>query len=192
MSEEDFSKLTVAELKIRLKEMGLPLTGKKADLIARIEEAQNPAEVDEVLLIDDDGDALLIEDEGDDGEDFSTEDTLFEAEIIDDIDEEYDEIFGDEVFEAEISPQPTRSERASRDSRSTSPWYKDGTNIATILVVLLVAAGGGWWYLSQQEVVYQVAPSRYGDHLQFSVSNGLLLADGDEMVDYLESPRLMN
>ncbi len=67
MPEEDFSKLTVAELKIRLKEMGLPLTGKKADLIARIEEAQNPAEVDEVLLIDDDGDALLIEDEVDDG-----------------------------------------------------------------------------------------------------------------------------
>ncbi|MDP6899513.1 MAG: SAP domain-containing protein [Candidatus Thalassarchaeaceae archaeon] len=186
MSEEDFSKLTVAELKIRLKEMGLPLTGKKADLINRIEEAQDLENLDEVLLIDDDGDALLIEDVVDDvDEDLSTQDTLFEAEIIDDIDEEYDEIFGDDVFEAEISPQPSRSERASRTMGSTSPWYKDGTNIATILVVLLLAAGGGWWYHSQQEVDYQVAPPRYGDNLQFSVSNGLLLADGDEMVDYL-------
>ena len=38
ISEEDISKLTVAELKILLKEMGLPLTGKKTDLINRIKQ----------------------------------------------------------------------------------------------------------------------------------------------------------
>ena len=34
----DYSKMTVAELKELLKEAGLPVSGKKADLIARLEE----------------------------------------------------------------------------------------------------------------------------------------------------------
>ena len=35
----DFSDMTVAELKVLLKDAGLPVSGKKADLIARLEEA---------------------------------------------------------------------------------------------------------------------------------------------------------
>ena len=38
--EEDFSKLSVAELKDRLKAKGLPVGGKKADLIARLQDGE--------------------------------------------------------------------------------------------------------------------------------------------------------
>ena len=36
MDEDELSALTVAELKVRLKELGLTTGGKKADLIARL------------------------------------------------------------------------------------------------------------------------------------------------------------
>ena len=38
--EEDLSKLSVAELKDRLKAKGLPVGGKKADLIARLQDGE--------------------------------------------------------------------------------------------------------------------------------------------------------
>ena len=42
---EDFEKMTVAELKVLLKEAGLPVSGKKAELIARLSDAgEEPAE----------------------------------------------------------------------------------------------------------------------------------------------------
>ena len=44
----DYEKMTVAELKELLKEAGLPVSGKKADLIARLQEgADEPAPVEE-------------------------------------------------------------------------------------------------------------------------------------------------
>ena len=42
----DYEKMTVAQLKELLKESGLPVSGKKADLIARLQEAADePAPV---------------------------------------------------------------------------------------------------------------------------------------------------
>ena len=43
----ELSDLTVAELKELLKEAGLPVSGKKADLIARLEEADIEEDVGE-------------------------------------------------------------------------------------------------------------------------------------------------
>ena len=40
----DYEKMTVAELKEQLKEAGLPVSGKKADLLARLQDgAKTPA-----------------------------------------------------------------------------------------------------------------------------------------------------
>ena len=39
-----YENLTVAELKELLRERGLPVSGKKADLIARLSESEAPAE----------------------------------------------------------------------------------------------------------------------------------------------------
>ena len=43
---EDLSVLNVAELKERLREAGLPVSGKKDELIARLEETASPTSVE--------------------------------------------------------------------------------------------------------------------------------------------------
>ena len=45
MDEDELSALTVAELKVRLKELGLTTSGKKADLIARLIESEDEGDV---------------------------------------------------------------------------------------------------------------------------------------------------
>ena len=55
MDEDELSAMTVVELKAQLRELGLPISGKKADLIARI--LESAADEDEaVLILDDDED----------------------------------------------------------------------------------------------------------------------------------------
>ena len=50
---EDYQKMTVAELKELLKAAELPLSGKKADLIARLTEANEAAPVEDEEVQDD-------------------------------------------------------------------------------------------------------------------------------------------
>ena len=172
MDVDELSAMTVAELKNRLKELGLTTSGKKADLISRLSDSE---EEDAVLILDEDEEeeTMTISDSEDD-EILDAE--VFEAEIIDEI-----------IIESAPPTRTTREPTPIHTSPQTSgvKWYKDGTAIATILVVLLLAGVGGWWYLSNESSVYQAAPSRYGEDLRFTVSNGLLLADGDEMVAML-------
>ena len=172
MNEDELSALTVAELKARLKELGLTIGGKKADLVARLVEAD---EEEEALILEEDEDDSASESKPDDEEILEAE--VFDAEIIE----------AEEILEQAISKPRTTGPAQIRAAPEfpRNQWYRDGTAIATILVVLLLAGAGGWWYLSNESSVYQAAPSRYGDDLQFSVSNGLLLADGDEMVAML-------
>ena len=42
---EDYESMTVAQLKEALKEMGLPVSGKKSDLLARLQEAAGQADL---------------------------------------------------------------------------------------------------------------------------------------------------
>ena len=171
MDEDELSALTVAELKVRLKELGLTTSGKKADLVARLIESEDEGDV---LILEDEEDESPIEIETDDDEILEAE--VFEAEIID-----------EEFLEPHLSKPRITGPTQIREGPNfpSITWYKDGTTIATILVVLLLAGAGGWWYLSNEAPVFKADPSRYGDELQFTVSNGLLLADGDEMVGML-------
>ena len=66
----ELSNLTVAELKELLKEAGLPVSGKKADLIARLEEADVEEEVIEEEIEEDDFDDFDDEDWDDEEEDY--------------------------------------------------------------------------------------------------------------------------
>ncbi len=169
MNEDELSALTVVELKVRLKELGLTTGGKKADLIARLIESE------------DEGDVLILEDDDEEPSDVMKvdDDDILEAEVFE------AEIIEAEEIEPEISESTQVTAIRTQPDFSSTPWYKDGTAIATLLVVLLLAGAGGWWYFSNQVTEYQVAAPRYGDDLQFTVSNGLLLADGDEMVAML-------
>ena len=76
----DYEDMTVAQLKELLKEAGLPVSGKKADLIARLQEGAEdsaPAEeesAEEESVEEDDFDADYDDDEDwDDDDDFSEE-----------------------------------------------------------------------------------------------------------------------
>ena len=169
MSEDELSAMTVAELKVRLKELGLSTTGKKSELIARILDS-----TEDVLILDDDD----------------------EDEPIESLQHEEDEVLEAEVFEAEMLDDDEPSEELVETTTSAikietlvtakgPAWYKDGTTIATILVVILLAGVGGWWYLSNEASVFQTAPSRYGDNLRFDVNDGVIQINGDEMVALL-------
>ena len=53
----DYENMTVAQLKELLKEAGLPVSGKKADLIARLQEgADEPAPVEEESVAEEEAD----------------------------------------------------------------------------------------------------------------------------------------
>ena len=70
---EDYESMTVAQLKEALKEMGLPVSGKKSDLLARLQEAAGQADdaVEEEAPVEEaaDDDAWDDEDWDDEGED---------------------------------------------------------------------------------------------------------------------------
>ncbi|MEE2759284.1 MAG: 50S ribosomal protein L32e [Candidatus Thermoplasmatota archaeon] len=70
----EFSDMTVAELKELLKDAGLPVSGKKADLIARLEEAEvHEEELEEEVVQDEDDDF----DDFDDDEDWDDDEEYF-------------------------------------------------------------------------------------------------------------------
>ena len=75
----EYSDMTVAELKELLKEAGLPVSGKKADLIARLDEVAE--EVEEIEEVDEKSDEKSDEDEDyddyDDEEDWDDEEETF-------------------------------------------------------------------------------------------------------------------
>jgi large subunit ribosomal protein L32e len=75
----EYSDMTVAELKELLKEAGLPVSGKKADLIARLDEVAE--EVEEIEEVDEESDEESDEDEDyddyDDEEDWDDEEETF-------------------------------------------------------------------------------------------------------------------
>ena len=69
---EDYESMTVAQLKEALKEMGLPVSGKKSDLIARLQEAAGQADdvvEEEVSVEEADEDDAWDDDDWDDDED---------------------------------------------------------------------------------------------------------------------------
>ena len=81
----DYEGMTVAQLKVLLKEAGLPVSGKKADLIARLQEgADEPAPVEEESVEEE-----SVEEESDEEDDF-------EADYDDDEDWDDDEDYNEE------------------------------------------------------------------------------------------------
>ena len=76
MAYED---MTVAELKVLLKDRGLPVSGKKADLISRLSEAE-PVEEEVEDNESDMGSEEYAPDEGGDGEDEDSEEEFYEEE----------------------------------------------------------------------------------------------------------------
>ena len=95
---EDYEGMTVAELKVLLREQGLPVSGKKSELIERLSTAQNveSPEPEEVEV----SEAEETVEETADGDDF-----------VDDSDDDWDDDWDDEEDEGHVAKQkPVLSE----------------------------------------------------------------------------------
>jgi large subunit ribosomal protein L32e len=71
---EDYDTMTVAQLKELLKEAGLPISGKKADLIARLAESNAAEETVETVLESEESEELEESEESEKSEDWEDED----------------------------------------------------------------------------------------------------------------------
>ena len=67
---EDYESMTVAQLKELLKEQGLPVSGKKSDLVARLQDAAGQAED----VVEDEAPVEAADDDNWDDEDWDDED----------------------------------------------------------------------------------------------------------------------
>jgi len=93
----DYEKMTVAQLKELLKESGLPVSGKKADLIARLQEgADEPAPVEEETSQDEPVEEEAMEEE-------SVEEEAMEEESVEEDESDYEdeEDWDDDEFDEE-------------------------------------------------------------------------------------------
>ncbi len=78
----DYEKMTVAQLKELLKEAGLPVSGKKADLIARLQEgAEDSAPVEEESVEEESEEEDDFEADYDDDEDWDDEDDFVDEHV---------------------------------------------------------------------------------------------------------------
>lgn len=95
---EDYEGMTVAELKVLLREQGLPVSGKKSELIERLSTAQNveSPEPEEVEVSE---------------AEETVEETADEDDFVDDSDDDWDDDWDDEEDEGHVAKQkPVLSE----------------------------------------------------------------------------------
>ena len=129
-TSDDMSSLTVAELKALCKENGLSMSGRKADLITRLDEHINEEsisleEVETVPLPSSKKEAETVPLPE------SQDDEVLVAEFID-----------AEIIEEEIEPTPA-SAKGSSNSVTLMDQIKN-PKIAAVLITILLASGG--WY----------------------------------------------
>ena len=113
----EYEDMTVAELKVLLKELGLSSTGKKADLIERLKAASEDVPEEEPSVIEE-----ADEENADEDDDF------------DDFDDDWDDDDEEEIHRAKQKPElddETRKALATRDAQSRKQpkfrrqeWYR--------------------------------------------------------------------
>ena len=113
----EYEDMTVAELKVLLKELGLSSTGKKADLIERLKAASEDVPEEEPSVIEE-----ADEEDADEDDDF------------DDFDDDWDDDDEEEIHRAKQKPElddETRKALATRDAQSRKQpkcrrqeWYR--------------------------------------------------------------------
>ena len=104
---EDYDNMTVAELKVHLKEAGLPVSGKKADLIARLNDVGD-APVEETVV-----------------EEAVAEETVVEEAEDDNWDDEED--WDDEVSEVHVAKQKPVLDDATKAALALRAEQKKAT-----------------------------------------------------------------
>lgn len=145
---------TVAELKVMCKDNGLSVAGRKADLIARLNEHFSE-------------DSISLE----------------EAETVPlPAIEEEDEILVAEVIEAEVIEDVEEEKKPTAPKTTSAVTLMDqikNPKTAAILLTILLATGGWYWYVSNQLQPFTADDLRYGDSMEFTVLNGEMEVTGE-------------
>lgn len=114
---EEYEKMTVAELKVLLKEAGLPISGKKADLIDRLAGAQEVEETPEVV-------EETSEDDWDDDWDDEDEEYVYVTKQKPVLSDELKEALAVRAAQKKKTPSFRRTEWFRYKRLSRSGWRK--------------------------------------------------------------------
>ena len=146
---EDLSTMTVVKLKEFCKENGLSVSGNKSDLIDRIT-AHNSEE------------SISLE-----------ESENVPLPVVDD-----DDVLDAEVLDAEVIEDTTENLSNFESGLPTLLDQIKNPKAIAILLTLLVVSGGWYWYASNQLQPFVADDLRYGDSMEYTVSNGNMEATG--------------
>ncbi len=172
MGPPGFNSMTVVQLKKLCKERGLKVSGKKAELISRLEEKTI---ADEELISLDEEDIILDFEE----EIIDVEEQVIDAEYDDAVIGSEEEILEAEVFEAEIL---SKSSEPLAYKEIRLPGLVDQLmqpKMIAVLIVLMLAGGGYWWYLNAQLDPFTPEPLNHGDTMTYTIESGEFIATED-------------
>ena len=163
---------TVAELKAMCKENGLPINGKKADLLDRLNRYfSDDLEPEEEEMISLEDESVSIEED----EIVSVESESVPLPIVDD----EEEIMEAEVLDAEfVEEKEPAFVKESKSSKTLMDQIKN-PKVAAVLLTILIASAGWYWYVNNQLKPFTADDLRYGDSMEYTLLNGELEVTGE-------------
>lgn len=155
----------------------------------------------------DDKDSMIVDPEPEEpiSNDEIMDAEIFDAEIIEEVHESIDEVSNNDVepslildekdpWSDDVMDEKTVEPMSSTESSeqpsftitipSADIFKKYWQQISAVFVVILLV-GAGVVYLLSADSSFQARPLNYGDSMTFTLSNGEIILDGDEMVSIL-------
>ncbi len=179
------SSLSHKELRMLCLDNDLSISGKKSILVERLLDAGLPWEDLGLELEEISEDELILEESVETKE--ISENNDDEIIIAEDEPPEIVEEDSEEIFEAEIIEKSETVVTNIQNNNVEKLLINKITNpkvVFTSIVIGLLIVGFGWYVYSQPES-FSPDKLRYGDSMEFSISNGFLQIEGDELVDVI-------
>ena len=163
---------TVVELKAMCKENGLPINGKKADLLDRLNRHfSGDDEQDEEEMISLEDESISMEEE----RIVSLESESVPLPVI----AEDEEIMEAEVLDAEfVEEVEPVFVKESKQSKTIMDQIKN-PKVAAVLLTILIASAGWYWYVNNQLKPFTADDLRYGDSMEYTLLDGELEVTGE-------------
>tara|TARA_B100001540_G_scaffold317639_1_gene351805 strand:+ start:1433 stop:3526 length:2094 start_codon:yes stop_codon:yes gene_type:complete len=184
---EELSTKTVAKLKAICKENDLPAGGKKAQLIERIENHFRN------LILDTEDESISLEEDIETIEKNPEDEVIEEAKYVPLPDD--DDVLVADLIEAEIIEDKPRLSVISKSEPATLLEQIKSPKVAAVLISILLAGGGWYWYVNNQLEPFVADDLRYGDQMDFKITDGSLSAtDGfvEIVLDNFETDEELN
>ncbi|MEE3030909.1 MAG: SAP domain-containing protein, partial [Candidatus Thermoplasmatota archaeon] len=185
MDRDELESMTVAQLKILLEENSLSKSGKKSDLVERLLENS---------FLDREEDFLILEEEDHFDDEIKIPETSSSIPSNGKIDVMEATILEAVLVEDDKSPETPSLKVREPSPKKSEPMIeikihagkpRRAVVLGMILLGAIVAGGGYWWTWVQDQQSFTTEPSRYGDTMSFTMTDGQISATGDEMVELL-------